>query len=427
MDIRKLQIRLLNLLLFFLPFHYVIFAVLLADISVLKLWRDALMLLIIALEVVRSGGVKKDSALVVDLIFVIITVLFAILAPSLSKALNIARVYLLPILTFHAVKNICMDRQEFQSLLKTIMVSVTICCLYGLVQAYILGADFLVKLGYSNTNGVLSHTYYLSNYNGSAIGRSVQRVVSTFSAPNICAFYLCCVLILFLSVKKYLSMRPIVYYSFVFLVLITIVLTFSRSCWLALFISVLLVNIRQLWAFIRKGWVPIVLALAAVVIVLIGSESLRNALIHIINSSFSGSDTSVNNHFSTIYKAIDLVTANFWGLGLGENGPRAINYGAANLVESSYFLMMFEYGIIFGIVYFFDYLFMGWKALVRWRSTRPLSSLTACLVIFALVAYFNIPFVQEIECTGLILIILGLIYPMLDDPDNALANIAEGK
>jgi len=397
-----------------MPYHYLVFAVLLANVPVLKLWRDVLLVAVLVLEIMRSDGVKRDSALVSDIVFIFLSIVYIFLAPSTFKALNITRVYLLPILVFHVVKNLALTEQEIQSFLKKLMVSTVILCVYGIVQAFLLGPDFLVMLGYSNNDGVLSHTYFLSNYGGNVLGRTVQRVVSTFSSANVCAFYLCCVLIVYLSARKQIKISKVAYYSFMFLVFATIVLTFSRSSWLALAIAVLLTNAAPLWAFVRKGWKPIACLAVAALIVVIGSESLQKALIHIINSSLSGSDTSVVNHFSTIEMAITKVSASPFGLGLGENGPRALNYGPANLVESSYFLMAFEYGIIGAVLYFYDYVFMMIYALKNRRHAKQLCAVCLCLAVFALIAYFNIPYVQEIECTGFICIVFGLLYAQFD-------------
>ena len=413
MKVRKLELRLLEALLFFLPFHFLIFAVVLKQVPVLKLWRDAIMLAVVGLELYRSRSIKKDAALIADLVFALLAAVYVVIAPAFMQAANIARVYLLPLLLFHAVKRIAPTREELQSMLKLVMVSATVCCLYGLLQAYVLGPEFLIKLGYATKNGMLSHTYYLSNYNGTNIGRAVQRVVGPFSAPNVFAFYLSCVLIVFLTAGKHLKVRPVIYYGFMFLVFGTIVLTFSRSCWLAVMVSVLLLNYRQLWQFIKNGWKPIAVLVALVAVVILCYADLRTALLHVIKSSFSGSDTSVGNHFATLEKGIATVKEHFWGLGLGKNGPRALNYGKSNLVESSYLLMMFEFGVLGGILYFFDYAYMAVKAVRGYRINRDAASLALCMIGFALIAYFNIPFVQEMECAGIMLITLAFLYPML--------------
>ncbi len=397
-----------------MPYHYLVFAVLLANVPVLKLWRDVLLMAVLVLEIMRSGGVKRDSALVSDVIFILLCFVYVFLAPVTFKALNITRIYLLPILIFHVVKNLALTEWEIQSFLKKLMFSTVVLCIYGIVQAFLLGPDFLVMLGYSNNDGVLSHTYFLSNFGGNVLGRSVQRVVSTFSSANVCAFYLCCVLIVYLSARKRIKVSAVAYYSFMFLVFATIVLTFSRSSWLALAIAVLLTNAAPLWAFIREGWKPTACLAIVALIAVIAAESLQDALIHIIKSSLSGSDTSVVNHFSTIKTAITKVSASPFGLGLGENGPRALNYGSANLVESSYFLMVFEYGLIGAVLYFYDYVFMIIYALKNRRYAKHQSAICLCLAVFALIAYFNIPYVQEIECTGFVCIVFGLLYAQLD-------------
>lgn len=417
LKIRQCQIHLITILILFMTFHYLLFAVLLKSVSVLKLWRDGIMILIFALELLKGKGLKRDITFAVDIVFLTLNVIYIVLAPNIFPALNVARVYIVPFMLFHAVKNLDPTPQEVSTLLKRLMVCITICCVYGLVQAYVLGPGFLVKIGYENTNGVLSHTYFLSNYNGSAVGREVQRVVSTFSSANVCAFYLCSAFIIFLFSREKVQVKAAAYYGFMFLVFATVVLTFSRSCWLAIAVALILFGIKQIYKFVVNGWKAVAVLAALVVVAIIAMPPLQRALLHIIKSSFSGSDTSVLNHFSTLTKGADAVAANPWGLGLGANGPRALNYGPSNLVESSFFLMAFEYGVFGAVVYFFKYVFLAVKAVQNRRKSKTESMLSLCLLTFIAVAYFNIPYVQEIECTSLILIVLAYLNSTLEKKD----------
>lgn len=409
MSIRKIQVNLLEVLILLMPYHYILFAVLFKNISIFKLWRDIIMILIIILGLVKSKRIRYDSSLIIDFLFVLWNIFYIVTAPDKFKAINIARVYLIPILLFHGIKNLYLSKHEIQKIGIKVMYNTIIICAYGLMQAYILGPSFLIRLGYGK-NGSLQAAYYLSNYSGHILGSNIQRVVSTFSSANICAFYLCSIFILFLFVKDYINVSRQVYNVFMCILIITIILTFSRSSWLAIGISLIVSGRKQLMNFIVRRMNIILTLFFIALIALFASNSLRNALIHILMSSFSGTDTSIVSHYSTIENAIKLIRNNPSGLGLGENGPRALNYGNSNLVESSFLLMAFEYGVIGAAFFLYDYIFLAVGAIKNRKIDKKISELSLCLVTFTLIAYFNIPYVQEIECTSIFFIFCGIAY-----------------
>lgn len=414
MRIRKMQIFLLKLFLLLLPYHYMIFAILLKDIPILKLWRDAVIIVMFLLGMIKKGKIKVNSVFVINIVLIFLNVIYVVIAPNKFQAINITRVYLLPILLFNCVRELHLNKNELQRIAKLVMYNTIILCLYGMFQAYILGASFLIELGYeTNSKGNLPSSFYLSNYKGSAIGRGVQRVVSTFSAANICAFYMSIIFIVFLYAKKYLKIKDITYFLFMILVFATIVLTFSRSSWLAIAIALIVSGGKQIYKFIKEFKIPVVLAILVILGVVLWFDSLRNALIHVFVSSASGSDTSMLSHYSTINKAIELIKENPFGLGLGINGPRALNYGESNTVESAILLMVFEYGIIGAGLYFYNYVYIGLKSYLCKSNGRSLANLNICLVLFTIIAFINIPYVQEMECTSLFFICTGLVFDAL--------------
>ena len=402
MSIRRIQILLLKVFLLLMPYHYMLFAVVLKDISFLKLWRDAVIILIFLLGMVRNGKIKVNSSLVVNIALIFLNIIYIIIAPAKFQAINITRVYLLPLLLFKSIRELHLNKSEIQQIAKLVMYNTIIVCLYGIFQAYVLGGTFLIKLGYAtNGKGGLPASFYLSNYEGSSIGRGIQRVVSTFSAANICAFYMSVIFIVFLYAHEYLNIKKRTYFIFMVIVFATIAL--------------ILVGIKRIFNFIKKMKLPVIAAVMLLLGVIVVFDPLREALIHVFVSSASGSDTSMLSHYSTIDKAYELIKENPMGLGLGVNGPRALNYGASNKVESSILLMVFEYGIIGAALYFYNYVYIAVKAYSYRAYGKNLASLNICLVAFTLIAYINIPYVQEMECTSLFFICTGLVYGVLTD------------
>ncbi len=407
MSVRRLQVKLLNLLIILLPYHYLIFGVLFAELPGMKLWRDAVIILIWALEIIKNKKVYIDKWELIDILFGILTIVYIFFAPYLNQAFNMARVYLIPMLLFHSVRKMELQTHEITNILKKIYNNTIILCLYGIIQAYVLGSNFLIRLGYPvNSFGSLNDSYYLSGYGNVYFGRAIQRVVSTFSSANICGFYLCLVFIIFIYAKNLVGLSKRKYTFFIFFVGATLVLTFSRSTWLALAIALILVGRKQVFDFVKRQYKMIVLMIVIIVVIVIESDGVRSALTHIAISSVSGSDTSMVSHYATISNAFELIKDNPWGLGLGVNGPRALNYGNANLVESAILLIVFDFGILGAILYFMDYIVLIVDSFAR-KKRSIYSKLCLCTSIFVIIAYLNIPYVQEMECTCLAYVILA--------------------
>lgn len=413
MSIRRIQIKLIELLVLLLPYHYLVFAVILREFPILKLWRDIVMIVVVLLDVPKCKF-KLNSSVVVDFIFTLITIIYIFNSPNIIQAIQIARVYILPMFLFHVVQNLEIYEIEIKGLLQKIYTNTIILCVYGLFQALVLGESFLIRLGYGSDQTELGSQFYLSNYSGHILEQSIQRVVSTFSSANICSFYFCIIFIVFMFVKNQLDISKRKYNCFMILVGVTIVFSFSRSSWLALGISIIIFARKEIVKLISKMRTTVIVCCILIIGIFVLVPSIRNSIIHVIMASFSGSDTSIISHFMTINNAKDLIRNNPFGLGLGQNGPRALNYGASNLVESSIYLMVFEYGIIGALVYFYDYIYIFFVSLSKRKCDENMAELNICIVVFVLIAFINIPYVQEIECTAMFYIMSGLVLKKLN-------------
>lgn len=406
MSRRKLQVKLLELLIIFIPYHYLIFGVLLSDIPIVKLWRDLVIILICLLGVSKKEIGKIDKYIFFHMIFIIIGVFYVFVSPYKEQAMNIFRVYVLPLILFDTVRRMDITAQEFKIIFKKIYINTIILCVYGIIQAYILGDSFLIKIGYFvNESGRLNDSYYLSGYGNIFFGRSIQRIVSTFSSANIFGFYLGLVFVISIFLRNYFTVSKKKYVMFVFLVGITLLLTFSRSTWLALVISLVFSARRQVSIFIKKQYKSVILLTVLTIVLVAINHKIQQALLHIFISSFSGTDTSMVSHYQTLDEAFKLIYEKPWGLGLGINGPRALNYGSANLVESSILLIIFEFGILGAVIYFFDLLLLFFDFLIC--SKNFYSKLGMSILLFVIIDYLNIPYVQELECTCLAYISLA--------------------
>ena len=194
------------------------------------------------------------------------------------------------------------------------------------------------------------------------------------------------------------------------IIAITIFLTFSRSSWLAMVIVTAIYVLQgkkvKCHSFIRIICLIAIMIVVILILDLLGIKTISIAISHIIKSTFSGTDTSIISHSNSLSSALNLISKNWLGLGLGLNGPRALNFGNSNLVESSYLLMVFEYGIPGMILYFANYINILVRSIKCFGFKRNIELL---LSLFILIAFINIPYVQEYECMTIyfVLIVIG--------------------
>lgn len=401
MNVDKTQKTLINILLIILPYHYLVFSILLSKFSFLTVYRDIIILVILVLDLYKTRLKEKKFDLFL-LMLILILFIYACESDIFPNSFTILRVYIAPIALLFSCSHMEYNDVDLKKILKICVINGIIISIYGIFQAYILGANYLIKLGYPTNwyGGTLSASLYLSNYGSSSIGRGIQRVISTFSAANMCCFYLSCILIfvtqLYRLKKDWIETK--IYNFFVIIVSLAIILTFSRSCWLGLIVFILYI-ISKLKKVKRNHIIYVLVASVVFLFLLVFAGNVRivQGIIHIIESSFSGKDTSVLSHASTIENAIEIIKSNFWGLGLGKSGPRAINYGFNNLVESSYLLMCFELGIPGSVLYFLMYILLLIK-----KNTNVITRL---LLLFVMIGFFNIPYIQEYECMAIFVIL----------------------
>lgn len=396
--------NLIKLLIAFMAYHYLIFAVILDGFSVLKLWRDLLIIVLLLISFMRS--IKLD---IVELIIIVVGFIFFIYmmnAPHLDSAFNIFRVYYVPMLIYFVARRYYADIKWYKGLLKLLLYNATLLSLYGIFQAFVLGPSFLIKLHYNMSGDLLSGGFYISGLS------NIQRVASTFSSPNICGMYLLLVFIVCYTSKSIMEINEKKYNICMGIILATIMLTFARTVWLSLGVVLLIDNYKKLFsvkmiAVIWKGLVLIGLAIILDRIFL--NSTIYNTLNFILVRTLTGSDDSMISHQSTLNQGMNLIVNNPWGLGLGLNGPRATSFGDANLVESSYFTLIYDIGILGCIVYFLTHIipmlaihkFERNKQIVRAKTVKY-------IVIAILLAEINYPYIQEMEVTIFVFFFLGI-------------------
>lgn len=236
MKVREKQISftLFLLLLILMPMHHIIFSCLLSNVKILSLWRDVIILYLVWYS--TRGRIRCGFADLSILLSIVVICIFA-LSQGAFGPLNMARTYCVPLLIFFYVKNTKFSDKEIRKIVTTCWAVATGIAVWGILQAFVLGPEVLLNIGYSGENGKFSSaSFYINHWDQ-------QRVVGTFSSPNACGAYFAVMLLFLLSMKDKADMNKAVFNCGLALIGIGMITSFSRSAWIGF--AVAFVFIRE--------------------------------------------------------------------------------------------------------------------------------------------------------------------------------------
>lgn len=207
-----------------------------------------------------------------------------------------------------------------------------------------------------------------------AAGYSGTRIGSTLSGPvefaNLCAL----ALVLFLSYRSRLSPK---WYLAVSVVGLGLVLSVTRSAWLAALAGICVVSIRERKKrFMAYG--------AAVALILLMVAAPRLGLTDYIAATIGGEDPSARGHVESITSNIETVLEHPIGTGAGTVGPRAMarSSGAIN-IENAFLTVAVQYGWLAGLLFVWFFVALALKC---WKNKSELGTaaiaLLTCYVVF---------------------------------------------
>lgn len=407
--INKLTNLLFGFLICIMPFQYYIFNLFLKKVPILSLTRDALIIVLIVLLLSRPNKYinKTDIMIAMSIFIIIIYTIFSIESIKYSpQTWNICRTYVMPMLIFFIGHNIDIDLEEYRKIMKLIVVEYFLISIYGIYQAFFLGADFLIKIGYPSQNGSLAGTsYYIGGFYGN------QRAVGTFISPNIFSTLLVMVIVIAILNKKLLFTKNYMYYGTISVLILGLLSTFSRSAFLELIIVLLLSNLNKKIPIYKTLnyfiFCILIVGIFAIIDSLFFDKVFSNMLFSLIRNTFNNNDASASRHFQDLVLPVKIIGENIFGTGFG-NGPMAISTNNNALtVENSYYLMFYDLGLFGGIIYFLSYIY----TLVRcWNEKYQLGKLCKYIIIVTLINYIMLPNVQTFEVPFYTFLIMGLFY-----------------
>ena len=287
-----------------------------APMPMLAGWKEGLLALILvfaALEFVTSGKRKAVSGKF-DFVDALIGALFviALLLPKTNFLFGFKYDFI-PLIAFVMLRRVPWSDQFKSNAMNLILIVGTIVAAYGILSFW-LPEKFFYMLGYSD-----AHSLYLPNSPLAAVqqisGTSIRRIQSVMSGPNQLGIWLLIPLSIYsdklLSTSRKWKIFSIFNFQFSIL-LIALVLTFSRSAWIAAFV----IACVALFKNFSKKCTPYVFAG--------GGAVLLTALVLIwVWPAVFVRSISLQGHLERPMQAIRVMIDQPFGLGLGSAGPAA--------------------------------------------------------------------------------------------------------
>lgn len=300
----------------------------------ISVWKE-IVLVVLLISLTRQWKVQFYLTDVLILVYVLYNFLFVLRSESPVVGFYGLRGIVEPFAFYYLGRKLPMTSARLSKLIGILALVGVIVSIFGFVQATFLGRDFLMK--YRAVDGILSNSHM------AALGaRRVIRASSTFTSPNHLGMYLAILMVISLGV---LNQAKKVNFKIIIVTLILLgglLLTFSRSSWLALFVGVLVLFSLRLR--IRKR-LFIFFAILGIVALPVG---LSLDVFQRISETLTLEDPSAAGKIPSILNGIELVIENPLGIGLGMSGPRSTRFMEVLTYhsESYYVLMAIEIGVI---------------------------------------------------------------------------------
>jgi len=384
-------------LLAYMPFHIFLsqsLSVLTGGLDVWKLAKDAivaLMTVFVICMVIVQGKANRVFAVLTSAtaIYAVLHLLIWWLHPHIyDKSAMLGFILNVRILCFAVIGyGAVLLRPEpvrTDALLKFVVWVGSAVATLGIIQ-YFLPADFLTHFGYSLERGVRP-IFYIDGAQG------FPRIMSTLREPNSLGAFLiipATVAALWLARAKQIKERWL-WFGVGFVQALAILLTFSRSAWIGLCVSlgmVLIWNFRQLAMQLVKSF-----GLLACAVVLLGAVGLYTqrhtdfVKSYVIHSSANSQDIDSNEyHVIFLKRGLQGIIDQPFGHGPGTAGLASIQNPQGSFLTENYYVQIgYELGVV-GLALFVAV--QIWLVLRLWvlRNTILGSVLLASFVSYVII------------------------------------------
>ncbi len=243
------------------------------------------------------------------------------------------------------------NKKEIYKLINIALFSSAIAILLGLI-IFVIRPENLILIGFRNDwstwypNQALAFCQKIEN-------SDFCRLSGTFAGPNQYGAYL--IVVLPLIIWKFLEKKSKFWFSIGFLALISLVLTFSRSAWIAFVTEILIlliiyiykkyefkINLKKFFTI----FLSIIIIFLLILFPLVKFTKFQNSILK---------PESTSQHFELMQNAIRIIKENSFGIGLGMAGPASYRFENENnkaiITENWYLQLAVELGII-GMILF---------------------------------------------------------------------------
>lgn len=409
----RMQVNLWKIYIVLEIINYQIVTILCNDFIVLKLLRDALLMLIFAVSF-SKGKIKPTKIYLGILVWSIFIGLAVLRTDSLTVSLTYLRKYLSPVIFLISIFNTdIVDEKVYAGLLKFLLNVFFVFSIWGIFQAFILGPSFLIKLGYptkfSNVykTTALKDSFYFGNL-------GIQRVVGTLSNANVCAGILGVTLIaIVFNYKKVITSK----WEFGKLICVALgyLLTFSRANFLALIIVAIII----MWKYIPKKtlivFAGILMVGCFVVLYFIQDDSgITHKLVNWVVNSLQFKESSAAGRTGIWGLAVQGIKENPFGMGFGHTGTGVPGHVTGKLYscENSYFAMALDLGI-FGLISFVIYIGTVCAEAIKYRANKTQFKQLATILIYVAITYMFSNHIYDRELNMVLVLIVGTTITMM--------------
>lgn len=255
--------------------------------------------------------------------------------------------------------------------------------LLAVLQVYVLPREFLVPFGYDKDATI--SPYLLVDENPNAL-----RAFATMRGPNTLGAYL----LLPIAVGLYLAYtkrRDLLAWAAVVFGFAAAYLTGSRSAWLGLLVTIVVVALVIVPRHHMVRWTKRLILPAIVLVALVGwaavnVPSVRLAVFHSSPGDSSLTEGSNDKHWEATAQGIQDVVRHPWGSGPGSAGPASFyNSAGTDLSENYYVQIAQEVGLI-GLGLFIAINVLVVRSIVRRSGILP----AALVASFAGISLINL-------------------------------------
>jgi O-antigen ligase len=404
-----------TLLLIFLPLHTGVFQVIKVELHIptmvstlIQSWKEGLMLVLIVyiiICIVKTNKLKGTHLYILVLLglFIITGIVGLYFSPNFSAGLYSFRGTFEPFIILVLTLLLPLDLDWVKKLIPKLLIIGGVVAAFAIFQSLILGYSYLWKY-YAQDNVIPSSFVYS--------GGVIQRAMGTFASPNQLSLYLDFLIILFTNLLIRLPRIYFKYAAIVGLFLIALILTVSRSGWMA-FIAGLGVSIL-IWR--RKQKIILYISVLVIIGLLIGfTLGLDSFLIN----TFFGQEISANYHVNMFQENMNVILSHPLGVGLGSAGARAVrffdvvNSGSYYPTESYLLQTGLELGIP-GVTLLL--MIMGSSGILIYKNifrlkekwSRAVAVTALSILVAALVHSILIPDLQDLALSSFLWFFIGM-------------------